>query len=1323
MVKRHLNKVSHYNCNYLGIIFIILISFIYTSSSQTYLTSKYTQEEGLPSNRVYSIVQDNNGCIWIATKNGIVCYDGKKNRLYNDYYLSLVDYIQIRKDQAGRIWSLAMVNGLALSYFENNTWHNLAHYQVGYHPSDSYNQLTFDVESNSSKYRLVIGIGDRGLYICDNKSFRQVQTGINNLFIGAIKYYKNKFYIASNKGLFVIDENDKFYKLNFNFPNEVIGGLEIEQFDTKHNRLCIYGNGFIGYFDGREYKTLFQNKNIDLEYNMWDIPFKIIPGYFNSTIIASLKGIYIIDNNSGVLTPITAKNGLIDNASRDVVIDREKNIWVASDRGVSRISSMRFANYNINNGLLENETTSIVEQKPGKIIIGHNTGLSIINNGIVEKNIFMNDIRKDARVFDMALHPNGDVYIAAFFDGFYKLDKNSNLSKIQIPNELIPLASVHCEHDGTIYLLSRDVIYTYKSGNFTKFLNKNMADFRRLVKYNGKLYATTMGVGVIKIGDTYSKIIKSSNGTFNNVFDIASDNQGRIIVASNHGLGLIENDSIKPYPYLDYKKPIYFIKKFQDAIWLGTDNGVIRYYNKDNYYQFGSKDGLSGLETNRDAICEDSFGNLWIGTNRGLSRYNPNYDLKFTIKPIINYEFIDINGTNYYVNKHNNINLAAGEYSIRFNASVISFYDENRNSIIYYLEGYDKNWSNELNPKFEDIVFKNLPPGTYTLRVKAKNALGIWSDEIVFPSITINQPFYKSFYFYISIAIVTFILGYLIVNISSNYKYKNKLEVEVALRTAQLDESRRRYMQMYINNNAIMMLINTINGEIIEANPAASEFYGYPIEQISGKTIFDFLYERNFDKAIYLNNLYKSTEFQDKHIVKDGQVKDILMHISKLTLGETKAIFAIIENITERIQAEMSLIESRQEFITIVEHSPDIISRLDSEKKYLYINTTIEKVTGINPSEFIGKTNEMLGFDNSLVDNWNTVIDQVFNTGVLAIFAFDFTSQNKITYVFETYILPEFDTVGKVISVLAVNRDITDRKAHEIQIHKLNSELEERVHIRTKELETALFNLQEEIKNRVHAEEELSIANQKLSGALEREKEIGEMKNRFISMISHEYRTPLTVILSSAYLIKETVKRGLYEEVDKHLLKINASVNAMSRLLEDVLTFGKSAENKLYYNPMLFDLSDLINKIKLEIKSIDQDEHKIEYNNSNNPIQIESDQFLLRQVLFNIIMNSVKFSPKQSIINIDVNSINNDMIEIKIRDEGIGISDSDIDKIFDPFFRNEKSIGIIPGSGLGLAIVDKCVKLMNGEITVNNKLDKGTLFTITLPKKNTVQLS
>lgn len=230
--------------------------------------------------------------------------------------------------------------------------------------------------------------------------------------------------------------------------------------------------------------------------------------------------------------------------------------------------------------------------------------------------------------------------------------------------------------------------------------------------------------------------------------------------------------------------------------------------------------------------------------------------------------------------------------------------------------------------------------------------------------------------------------------------------------------------------------------------------------------------------------------------------------------------------------------------------------------------------------------------------------------------------------------------------------------------------------------------------------------------ALERERELNELKTRFISMASHEFRTPLTTILSSAQLLEQYSQKWDDTKKRSHLQRIQITVRHMTDLLNDVLLINKAEMGKLEFNPTLLDIEDFCNEI-IEDLHLTTDTHTIIFCNKISLKKIFSDQKLLRHTLINLLSNAIKYSPQKDKVYFTLFIEQNNII-FQIVDEGIGIPDADKTQIFTSFSR-ASNVGTIAGTGLGMSIVKKSVDLHGGTIEIESNIGIGTQVRVKIP--------
>ncbi|MBE9109981.1 PAS domain-containing protein [Nodosilinea sp. LEGE 07298] len=231
--------------------------------------------------------------------------------------------------------------------------------------------------------------------------------------------------------------------------------------------------------------------------------------------------------------------------------------------------------------------------------------------------------------------------------------------------------------------------------------------------------------------------------------------------------------------------------------------------------------------------------------------------------------------------------------------------------------------------------------------------------------------------------------------------------------------------------------------------------------------------------------------------------------------------------------------------------------------------------------------------------------------------------------------------------------------------------------------------------------------------AFQKERELSELKSRFISMASHEFRTPLTSIVLYAELLKNYSHTWDKKEKDEAFQRIQDAVQTMTDLMDGVLAVGHIEEGKQAFQPKVLDLSHLIQDVIEQAKLLSQTQCNIFFDARPKNINVALDETIARQILTNLIFNAVKYSPDGGDISISCRH-QGSSLTLQIQDQGIGIPKENQDNIFEPFYRAE-NVDYIAGTGLGLAIVKQGVYAHRGTISVESEMGQGTTFTITLP--------
>ncbi|WP_053975822.1 PAS domain-containing sensor histidine kinase [Mangrovimonas xylaniphaga] len=299
--------------------------------------------------------------------------------------------------------------------------------------------------------------------------------------------------------------------------------------------------------------------------------------------------------------------------------------------------------------------------------------------------------------------------------------------------------------------------------------------------------------------------------------------------------------------------------------------------------------------------------------------------------------------------------------------------------------------------------------------------------------------------------------------------------------------------------------------------------------------------------------------------------------------------------------------------------------------------------------------------------------------------------------------------------VMAIISDISIRKQHEKEILDLNAELEQKVAKRTQDLsdsveELQLLNLELRKENEKRLE-----AERKVKKALKKEKELNDLKTKFLSLVSHEFKTPLSGILTSTMLLSKYKLEEQQEKRDKQIGNITNKVHYLNNILTDFLSIEKLETGNISYQVSTFKLSKVVNEVVYDCNMLLKEGQNIIYPEDIDDISLTQDEKIVELGLSNLVRNAIKYSPENSTIKIVIKQKKDDTI-FKVIDEGMGIPKKDQKNIFKRYFRAENVL-LVEGTGIGLNIVKSHLKNLGGNLTFDSKENQGTTFIMSIPNK------
>jgi len=379
----------------------------------------------------------------------------------------------------------------------------------------------------------------------------------------------------------------------------------------------------------------------------------------------------------------------------------------------------------------------------------------------------------------------------------------------------------------------------------------------------------------------------------------------------------------------------------------------------------------------------------------------------------------------------------------------------------------------------------------------------------------------------------------------------------------------------------------------------------------------------------------------------------------------------------------------------IIDHAIDGIITIDNRGLIESINPAASSLFGYSDHEVIGNNVSMLmpEPDHSRHDSY---IDNYKRTGhkkIIGIGRADLgRKKDGTTFPFRLAVSEVWYKNRNIFTGFI--HDLTREKAAENRLKKHAVELEQKVSERTKDL--------------IMLVSELEKTKAEVSKSLEKEKELGQLKSRFVSMASHEFRTPLSSVQLSASLIDKYIEKPDFASVLKHTGKIKSSVQLLTSILNDFLSLEKLEAGVVTVNKQMINVVGLAEEITEEMQLICKKNQHIVYQHTGEVGLFMMDSNLLKNTVVNLISNAIKYSGEDTFIEFNT-IIEDNICIITVRDNGIGIPEEDQINLFEPFFRAHNT-GNIPGTGLGLNIVKRYVHLMDGLLEYKSAINEGAFF-------------
>lgn len=483
-------------------------------------------------------------------------------------------------------------------------------------------------------------------------------------------------------------------------------------------------------------------------------------------------------------------------------------------------------------------------------------------------------------------------------------------------------------------------------------------------------------------------------------------------------------------------------------------------------------------------------------------------------------------------------------------------------------------------------------------------------------------------------------------------------------------ESEEKFRRL-VKAAPVAIIISNDAGEITLINDQAETLFGYTNTELLAQPV-DILVPdtlRNGHTA-HRNNYMLGTENGPTEVAaellakrKDGTLFPVEIKLSHVEIATGLLIMSFVMDISERKAAERALREQRDFLQLVIDTIPDFIAVKDSRGRFQLVNRRTAEIYGLTPTALLGKREIDIHPDQCELDRFQAQDQQALSSGQPLFIPEDAFGNDY----YQINVIPLKNQAGAFDHLLVVGSNITERK---------------------------------------HAE-------QVLQQALQKEKELGELKSRFVSMASHEFRTPLTSIMVLTETLNNYRHKLTDEQITQRLLKIQDQIGHLKNIMDDVLQLARIQARRMEFNPTNIDLDEVCTSILEEFQSQPLAAKRLRYTYDRSIPPLLLDKRLIRQIISNLLSNALKYSKGEQPVDLSLTYTDQGVV-IQVRDEGIGIPPADRQHLFQPFHR-ATNVGTISGTGLGLSITKESVELHGGAITVESQVGLGTTFVVTLP--------
>jgi PAS domain S-box-containing protein len=909
---------------------------LFPSFAQNYPINRQVRGIELPSEVVYEIQQDEEGQMWFNTGLGVYFSDGFSTISIPDtIQTALSSQVRMFKGKDGGIWLYNKDGKPRVFKYQSRNWNEL--------------KLPKDIQDNSLP-KFVFSLyhheeEEKYLFI-DSQRIYLFFEGIEqiiNLDDSAIGKLHSVFQLNGVAYLFYENQTKVFDGQNlvdWTWQDKGLPDHPVRMaYDKNTSEIYFLGNNYLakGKEQDQNYRVIFTLKDKS-NYNFTSFSGLDVVGnqvYFHNN--SQLQKYSISDDE---VKEISSFEELRTHLIYCSFVDRENILWIGSHRGLANINSLYFSNYN-RTQLLDDEVTAIIPLDRKKFLIGFNNGIQVWEEG-EPRTLFQDSNTRgfpDSRITNFYQDKHGIVWFSSNLKGLGRFDpETEKVSYVKSP--LIDFVnSVHGIGDSLLIVADYSKIFLFPIDQSVQraFAQEISSEFLSHEKEPKNLFIRKIGKlrdgrfillhGGEFLSENEQSGISNKYLIFRGYDYLELDED--LLIGTETGLYSYSFGELSDFEFKGktIKRSVFGLLKDRfGRIWAGTDHGVFL-LEESGIRNFVESSGIAGLETNRGALIQDFDGNIWIGTFKGLTKYNPKEDKHFGTFPFVGIDGIHSMSNPSKIVDGKKISFSQNNILIPFKA--VTFLQDARLVINYKLEGLHENWIESNNPRENVLSFTNLPPGKYKLQLKASVDGANFTEPVVSPSFTILKPFYLQGWFLFSIALILLGIGYLISSLLTQNKMAGFLKNQVDEKNKVAMQSEDQFKNVW-NSSRDGLMIVTDDGKVVAANESMAKLAGLSQIEIESGFMWNLFTNRDFykDQIKELVEKYKKTENnqinEELSLPFKGGVREIDYYATLLQsdFRGRKIYLSVFRDITEKKIYQESLKAAKEK----AEHSNKIKS-------------------------------------------------------------------------------------------------------------------------------------------------------------------------------------------------------------------------------------------------------------------------------------------------------------------------------------------------------------------------------------------------------------